>query len=605
MASPLFIAIGVHKAAGMPHLDGVLTSVNMLSDWAKNRGYEIVRIDDEGTRVTVARIKQELTPLDAAGDPDPRRLLDRPRIVVYFCGHGLHAAQDQYWILSAGPKQPGERISAVGFRDMLATYGPKQISIISDACRSAEVVPGLASSVVDAYEGWAAVVQKDRFFSSQDGEESFAVPAKGGKPAYCVFSSVLVRALSEPADPAALDVLYRKTGRAIVSSQSLADYLDRKVPDAALGVGKWQAPQCDPGFRPEINDYVDFGAVAPAKDEAREAAVEAQRLNAQNERINNSRSEWRGPYVEGLQRYMGPALMTSLDHHRPGPLLLWSNSGAPRVVAAASSEDDSLLTPEGEQFVLARRPWYFMALVHEPFAASGRSGVAVVSVSDLFAAIPLQRRLWCTAIIEKRQGPDGSEGGVELLAWGDKYPSPPPRLSAAEALKGLSAGTLNAEDTAVLAEDVRYAKHVDPMYGIVAAYLYNSIGDVSNIRRMCYYYERNEQDVPFDIAMLARLELKGRPDGGFYVDVPEVAEVPEAERRRDAPDFVWKETPAVTVGVAGVTPLLRAGWQHIQASPHAVHKRCWELTPHLTESPISTFRGLDVGAALIEALKEL
>src|SRR5690349_5912327 len=104
MASPLFIAIGVHKAAGMPHLDGVLTSLNSLCDWAEDRGYEIVKVDDERTRVTVARIKQELTPLDGvSGDPDPKRLLDRPRIVVYFCGHGLHAPQDQYWILSAGP----------------------------------------------------------------------------------------------------------------------------------------------------------------------------------------------------------------------------------------------------------------------------------------------------------------------------------------------------------------------------------------------------------------------------------------------------------------------------------------------------------------------
>jgi hypothetical protein len=488
---------------------------------------------------------------------------------------------------------------------MLATYGPKQISIISDACRSGLVVQGLASSVVDAYEGQVAVVQKDRFFSSQDGQQSFAIPAKEGKPAYCVFSSVLMRALSDPPDPEALDVVYLQTGRKIVSSQSLADYLDSKVPDAALGVGNWQVPQCDPGFRPEINDYVQFGAVTPAKHVAREAAVETQRANAQNVRINSSRSEWRGPYVESLQRYMGPVLGTLLRRGGPSPLLLSSNSGAPHVEARGSPGYDSLMTPEGQQSVAASRQWNVMALLDKPFADSGRSGVAVVTMSDLFAAIPLHRRLWCTAVIEKGQTPYGTEGGVELLAWGERYPSPTPRLSAAEALKGLSAGTLNAEDTAVLAEDMRYAKHADPMYGIVAAYLYNAIGDVSNMKRMCYYYKGHDQDVPFDIAMLARLELKRRPDGGFYVNVPKVAAVPKSERRRGAPNFVWEKTPAATVGVAGVTPLLRAGWQHIQASPHAVHKKCWELTPHLTESPISTFRGFDAGAGLIKALKEL
>src|SRR6516225_1667980 len=105
MSKPLFIAIGVHKAATMPQLDGVLTSVKALSKWAVDQGFELVRIDDETERVTVDRIKDELTPV-RGGDRDTKRLLDRPRIVVYFCGHGLHAPQDQYWILSRGPNQP-------------------------------------------------------------------------------------------------------------------------------------------------------------------------------------------------------------------------------------------------------------------------------------------------------------------------------------------------------------------------------------------------------------------------------------------------------------------------------------------------------------------
>jgi hypothetical protein len=220
---------------------------------------------------------------------------------------------------------------------VLTTYGPRQIALISDACRSAQVVHGLASSVVDAYEGQAAVIQKDNFFSSQDGQESFAVPSKNGTPAYCVFSSILTKALSQPADPDALDGLYLKTGRMIVSSQSLAGYLENKVPQAALGVGKWQVPQCDPGFRPEINHYADFGPVAGASPhfraeaQARQAAITTEREVAQNDRINRSRSEWRGPYVESLQPLIGPVLERSLYRHERGPLLLSSNADAPHV----------------------------------------------------------------------------------------------------------------------------------------------------------------------------------------------------------------------------------------------------------------------------------
>src|SRR6185312_15667824 len=72
---------------------------------------------------------------------------------------------------------------------------------------------------------------------------------------------------SKPIDEA-LDPLYRQLGRQIVSSQSLATYLESAVPDAAIEVDKYQAPQCDPGFRPIKNDDVEFtappgGAVAP------------------------------------------------------------------------------------------------------------------------------------------------------------------------------------------------------------------------------------------------------------------------------------------------------------------------------------------------------
>jgi hypothetical protein len=610
MAQPLFVAIGVHKAATMPELAGVLASVEALSAWAIGKGYELVRIDDQSDRVTVARIRDELTPLDpATGAPDPKRLLDRPRIIVYFCGHGLHAPQDQYWILSAGPKQPNERISAVGFRDTLTSYGPRQIAFISDACRSAQVVQGLAHSVVDTYEGEVTGIQKDNFFSAQDGEASFAVPSKQGRPPYCVFSSVLMRALSEPHDPEALDDLYLQTGRKIVSSQSLATYLETKVPEAALEVGRLQVPQCDPGFRPVTNNYVDFGpvarAVTPSEVEARQATIDATRASAQNERINRSRSEWRGPYVEGLQPLMGRLLAESIQSQMPAPLLLSSNSDGPQVEMPPTRP---VLFPPANNLLQGfgpRRQWNLLAMVAEPFADTGRSGIAVVRMADLFAALPLHRELWCTAIIDHGQAADGRTGGVELLAWGGRYPGGQTRLSAAEALKGLSAGTLNAEDTAILAEDMRYRKHADPMYGIVAAYLYNAIGDVGNIRRMCSYYQLHQQDVPFDIAMLAQLELKQRVDGGFRVEVPEVAELPAAERRANAPSYVWEKTLATTVDVAGVTPLLRSGWQHIQASRHEVHRKCWELTAHLTECPIATFQGHDVGARLIEVLSEL
>lgn len=152
---------------------------------------------------------------------------------------------------------------------------------------------------------------------------------------------------------------------------------------------------------------------------------------------------------------------------------------------------------------------------------------------------------------------------------------------------------------------MRIAKHADPMLGIISAYLYNNIGDIDNIRRMCYFYHIHDQDVPFDIAMLAGVPLehdKGR--NCFVITVPAVKEVPKTHRGDNEPEFTCCATPELTTDVAGISPLLRAGWQLLRNSKHRIHQQCGDLVDYLTAAPISTFAGIDVGNTLIQAIKE-
>lgn len=607
---PLFIAIGVHDATGMGTLDGVLEAVADLTAWANSQNYDVVSFDDSTNKVTVAGIKKRLT---------MARLLDRPRIIVYFCGHGLHVPQDQYWILSAGPDQPGERISVVGFRDLLATYGPRQIAMISDACRTPHVVRGQGESVVRQHRAAAGPVQKDNFFASQDGTASFAVPSREGKPGYCVFTSVLHNALSTRI-PDALDALYLQVGREIVSSQSLATYLEKYVPPAAIAANAYQAPQCDPGFRPTDNDYVEF---TPAALDGRPPTPPAGGLRAlrhdfpptfdfdrafertrtdpsleilQRTRINRSRSEWRGPFVAAAADRIRTA-------HRYRHLPKYS-------VLIASDEPSLLIGLDGTDRGIeghgpigqSSRARHFAGSVG--FARTRHSSVFIANAGDLFAPVPLFERLWCV-IGFGRQAAENSIGGVEVLAWGEPGRTSPIKLdlSPVEALKGLSAGTLTSEEARLLTIGMRNYKNANPLLGIVSAYLYNAVGDVENIRRMCYFYSSNQQDVPFDIAMLANVPLRRHSRGGFFVKIPKVAEVPPSRRRAGDPWYVWSSTPSVSIRVAGLTPVLRVGWQHVRASAHRVHRQCWELTDQLTESPISTFTGARVGDALIDAFR--
>lgn len=637
----LLIAIGVHNPDGMTRLPGVIPSIDAMCAWAQEAGYEPICIDDRSKRVNVDRIRNRLAPfLPDSDERDPALLLDRTRIIVYFCGHGIHAAQDQYWILSAGPNQADERISAVALRDALATYAPRQISIISDACRTAQAVQGLASSVVPFQTGIAQRVQKDNFFSSQIGTASFSMPPTASDPGYCVFSRTLLRALSSPPERAALDELYLSLGEMIVSSQSLATYLETHVPDAAIGIGKLQDPDCDPGFRPRDNDYAKFALAADDRVPLSTHKSEAELPDSaalQQRRVDRSRSEWRKPYSYSVAMLAQQWVDDNSQH----------GLGQEVPFILSSRDDDDLLLVIGPEGPAGRHGYgqhrgyergyrrgqdYVYGRDHalgrsniiigndrysRGFARGGRSEVLVCVSGELAAAIPRFAGLWCNVVIERQANPEEGVGGVEMLAWGDgRYPiGLPPyndiRLSAAETLKGLSAGTLLAADIPLIASDMRQYKHTDPLYGIVSAYLYNRIGDIDNIRRMCYFYHSHRQDVPFDIAMLAQLELRPhrnllrRHGGGFSIKLPAIDALPENQREPDTPDFAWLATPACTVRVAGVLPLLRVGWQHLQASPRRVHRRALELAGYLTECPIATVFGTDAGHELIGLHEEL
>lgn len=607
MKKPLFIAIGVHDPEGLPKLDGVLAGVSEMIDWAEEHGYECIEpITDDPANpedkrlVTVARI---------AGLLPAKVLLNRPRIVVYFCGHGLHAPQDQHWVLSAGPDQ--RRISAVGFRDALESYAPGQVAIFSDACRTAWVANVTADNVVDNYPGETDGSQKDTFFSTRDGAASFAMPESNGNPAYCVFTRALLQALGadEPSD-AFVDQQYRdaRTPRDVISSQSLADYLDDAVALGAQEVGKKQTPRCSPGFRYPSDIYVEFldgdgrksisrghggddpGIIPDFELGPMSHELAASRVERTKAREQESSSEWRGPLMEALGR---EAVQIGNSRQVTGDLLFVDAPSVSGQAVEVISQWDLVgraVATAGRQTFEVRQP--------------GASCSAIIRAGSLFTPIAMFADLWGAAVVRvpadaPELAPSAPEG-VDLLSWGPYGQNNPDVRSAVEALKGLTLGILRSEDIPRLATRLRWDKHLNPMLGIVAAYLYNEVGDIAGIRRMASYYKAHYQDLPFDIALLARAKLEAR-DGYFHAHIPGVEEAPA--RDDGAPNFTWEKTLPTDQRVAGVTPMLRAGWQLLGKGNHDLHRECAELTGTLTNSAISTFSGVEAGQKLVLAFK--
>lgn len=617
---PLFIGIAVHKPRQMAQLPGVLEANQAMCRWAV-RHYDVVSLDDATKPVTIQRIRDTITPEEEDGEPNPSFLLERPRIVVYFCGHGITAWPDQYWILSKGPDQSAERISANALRDNLASYDPRQIALISDACRQAAPLLGAGHGVFDTLPGNYRNPQKDIFYSCRDGTNSYAVPSSAGNPPYLVFTSVLLKALSEP-HGSNIDRILLQVNRQAVTSQSLSDYLEESVPMAALAVDRAQAAQCDAGFRPDEHVYEEFGPMygAPPEPDPSERlgrpdlaasnspplapadktnlaamrdyvkrsfdAFEQSRIRRRSLRLETTQPDWRAPQVGEI-----------------GATLRENGVFSESVVVVGSKRAEILF--DGTK--MHRLPAFGRNLgfrtsaftVEDGADDNGRTTCTWLNYRTI-CMIPVYRNMHTITVMKPGRG----EPYVELLSWisvhGDE---PEPYLqNSAKALDDLVKGNLRAIDAQRLAGQIRFAKHLDPMMGVIAGYLYNSAGDIDNIRRIAYYYADHRQPIPFDVAMLAGLPLIKEGDG-FRTLVPSV---PRAQKQDDdTPSFARLGTKAVDGHVGGVSPILRAGWPYLRASTHPFHKICWKNIDRLGSSSISTFVGKRASSEIAYAFEEM
>lgn len=171
-----------------------------------------------------------------------------------------------------------------------------------------------------------------------------------------------------------------------------------------------------------------------------------------------------------------------------------------------------------------------------------------------------------------------------------------------KALKSLMNGSLSAKAIPTLFKDPRFTKDLDPMYGIVAAYLYDRLGDIDAIRRLCIYYERQGQAVPFDIALLARIPFEVENGMGFLAQVPEIPEDVTA-RATNLPEFARTAQKSATVRVSGAVPTLTSGWGRLNSiSRDPRITQFGEFAELLQGTPIACFHGSDNGRRLVDAI---
>jgi hypothetical protein len=160
------------------------------------------------------------------------------------------------------------------------------------------------------------------------------------------------------------------------------------------------------------------------------------------------------------------------------------------------------------------------------------------------------------------------------------------------------------------AADIRRNKHRDFVLGSIAAHLYDSVCDTDNIRRIAAYYAEEHQLVPFDVAILTGDRIDIARNGGFILDIPDVAKrEPRTELEKRYSYTFGPMSAHTAVPILGTIPLLRRAWTLLEISSLSSGPlRAWQeflinVRDGLTAAPFTTLRG-SAAMHLASAIRE-
>ncbi|MEL7319828.1 MAG: hypothetical protein AAFN04_14440, partial [Pseudomonadota bacterium] len=498
--------------------------------------------------------------------------------------------------------------------ESLEGYGVRQIAVISDACRS------------PAYERWNrsmthdgvlplgpfdpldldSETDTDLFQAVHKFDQAYMLREREDAPPRCIFTSVLMEALHGEGENA-----FNEDGE--ITSDTIVSYLRQNVNKRAQTYGVRMKPQTRATWLDNDNIYItaaklETANLSPLAPWPSEAAPEAQ-----------------GGLIGDLMESFGKNLVGATSLGGQSQSLGDKDAGeAFRTAVAKEAADVEEFEAETDDRLTALRTqmndtdWVQLETAPEaPLSATiGGEGRPAAVHAD-------KHQGWVLA--ELAVSPDNAafvgsllmpDFETDLTVMTEKgcvattlRQSDFGRGSGAfshEVIERMAAGSLDTDQTLDKALDdaleVRHAKHRDPILGVIAAYLYHAVGDIRRIRRMAGFYADREQELPYDIALLARVQSSVE-DGKLIAHIPKVGkQTPRTEYESDYAGYFSKREPC-DVRVAGRFPIMRNGWFALgRRADTLVAPGLAELAGELTDAPFTTL-SREGGERLIEILQ--
>lgn len=604
------LAIGVGDAPPLTYLGGAVNGAESLGAWARQAGYDTTVLTDRSNPVRLLDIETALSKLLPDDEPTDR-------LIISFAGHGLQRGLEDLWLLSKW-LQEDEAISVSAMRLFLERYNLRQLVIVSDACRKAATTAETAA--LTAHPGLrrgriaARRLHTDMLRATSSYTAAFMLRGRTEVGDRCLFSTLLFEALSGGADAAFME----RNGRRSLFSDSLATWLETAVPEKAGRYGLTLVPEIDPGLRFPDDIYVDAPpdkrpSLPPWPDPADIAAVQLDTGQDDSPRVppppgrswstsgaqgKSERDEldktfkyrghlYRGRFDADFASARAASPRAARESTNLGNLIQLDREKADRDRIDAIRVEAEVL----QGFLGQARPTHFET--RAGFALAGARALRAWLGPDA-RAMDVKEGIWWRI--------EPTRGGSPFWANGSELAAPLPllveldngRWAGAAAMPGFiatfgvdssgvtslvcrqmeepdarpseaaiayhTAGSLTEKQLSDLVISMRASKHQDPMLGVLACYLHDRAGDIDNIRRTAYYFVAAGQPVPFDIALLGRLQAHRSQSGWLEVAIPPVEEASARPGRPTLPNYMRARTPQATGIVAGAFPWLREGW---------------------------------------------
>jgi hypothetical protein len=559
----IFISIGVSKpGGGLEELPGAITASERMAAWAEAQGYVTLLLHDADLpEITTDLLRDRIT----AAIDDVTTRTELKRIVFFFAGHGAALAiGDQYWILTNWKKRPTEAIKVSSLQRMLEYYGPKQVSVIGDACQefSSKFIDLLGSAVLDMPDEEQHFYELDQFFAVDVGKQAFMIKAIGDKKDFCLFTEVLLDALEGDAQ----ETCFEKIGKdKVVTSQSLALYLNNNVAREAGKYGLRMIPSPKPGFYTDRTYFTvpgDPDEDIPPSDLKASIEKDADEAGDKPEPRSRSISKVQLVKLKSSKRAF-EAQAKALNKARIASSKAFVNQvGKAKVrdhfetgsgICVSGADVDKVEASFGEVSYVDEQPNWFRINLESGNAdnldwsdtlvtlSDGRI-VSVCAVNSFVAALYIIDEA-SLSLFHRPIGADEYEGNeaIRLLAQAH-------------------AGLLSRQEIIDTAAMLRHGKHRIITLGCIVAQFYDAIRDVDSLRSIAAFYAMNHQPVPLDIILYGGGTISDY-GGRLYANIPAVAARNPRTPEEGKQSFTFDATPGFKEHpIAGRIPWMRQAW---------------------------------------------